>query len=70
MDYSTWGRRESDTTERLHFHILYYRTKGRHGSYMTEQTSRISFLPSLWGQWICNTLRREREKKYKLEKAG
>ena len=27
MGYSPWGRKESDTTERLHFHFQYHFTK-------------------------------------------
>ena len=25
MGYSPWGRKESDTTERLHFHVVFLR---------------------------------------------
>ena len=27
MGYSPWGRKESDTTERLHFHFPYYESE-------------------------------------------
>ena len=39
--YSSWGRKESDTTERLHFHFLAMLLPNRYGF----------FLRTVWG--IC-----------------
>ena len=43
VDYSPWGRKESDTTERLHFHFFSYMYRVQY----SKDTKRFndSFLP-------------------------
>ena len=42
MGYSPWGRKESDTTERLHLHL--------HATFPGAQT--VNNLPAMWETWV------------------
>ena len=49
MGYSPWGRKESDMTERLHFHFLSYKEYGlpswSSGKEFACQTGDVGLIP-------------------------
>ena len=47
MDYSPWGRKESDTTDRLHFHFL----APQRASLVAQL---VKNLPAMWETWVAS----------------
>ena len=45
MGYSPWGRKESDTTDRLHFHFL----APQRASLVAQL---VKNLPAMWETWV------------------
>ena len=57
VDYSPWGRKESDTTEQLHFHFHTYFSGGRSGDLVfpsLEEFSTVCCDPTVKGFGIVN----------------
>ena len=50
VGYSPWGPKESDTTERLHFHFLLYISK-----YNMEILYSLHFVPEASKAWKLGT---------------